>query len=235
MSTFEFEAQPWQAEQEGVLTQLGREARRRHLFPLAYAIPDDPNHLRYTTIAYRLDATGLVKEVADDLKKGERGHFLIELAHWGIVAGEIFAETSALVGLLSIGAPVLAMFGNFLALGMPYAEINKELAVRWSRTGLSRGVVIGADERRARYLHGMFPVTDAGPSRIARGSYKVGLVVGYAQGRVLSKNQRAIFWRDLKLRLNDPRFHGPVANWSHRQWLDWYVSVAAVFSRDHLK
>ena len=235
MSSLGFEAQPWQAEQEGVLSQIGGEARRRALFPLAYAIPDDQNHQRYTTIAYRLDATALVRDVAEDLKKGERAHFLIELAHWGIAAGEIFAEASALAGLLSIGAPVLAMLGNFLALGMPYAEINKELAVRWSRTGLSRGVVIGADERRASYLHRMFPVTDAGPSRIARGSYKVGLLVGYAQGRVLSKNQRAIFWRDLKLRLNDPRFHGPVANWGHQQWSAWYVSVAATFSRDHLK
>ena len=167
MSTFEFEAQPWQAEHEGVVSQSGREAVRRSLFPLAYSIPDDPNHQRYKTIEYRLPATALVREIAEDLKRGERAHFLIELADWGIAAGEIFAETSALVGLLSIGAPVLGMLGTFLALGMPYAEINKELAVRWSRTGLSRGSQSDGSWPRSRSTMPVIP-SAAAASRVAR-------------------------------------------------------------------
>jgi hypothetical protein len=237
MSTLGFEAQ----QEPGLFTKVsrqaaaaGREARRRQLFPLKYAIPDDPNHQRYTTISYRIDATELAKDVSEDLKKGEHAHFVLELADWGIVGLEIFAESAA-TAFLAIGSPLLAMVGNFLALGMPYMEINKELAVRWSRTGLSRGVVLGADGRRPRYITEMFPVTDAGTEKIARASYKLGLVVGYAEGRVLSQNQRRIFWRDLVLRLNDPRFHGPIANWTRLQWSQWYVSVAATFSRDHLK
>jgi hypothetical protein len=211
-------------------------------FALVRVIPDDPNYRKYVPINYRLNAKKIVGEVAQDLSsKGKSAHFWVELAHWGLVGAEIAFEASILVAGLAIAGPVLGLVAVGLALGAPYYEAAEKIAANWSATGFSRGVVMGADKRRAQLVKDYFendyfppnPYFPRGRS-IAIANYRMGLLVGYVQGRLLSPNQRAIFWRDLGHRMADQSYRGSSEQWKRRQWVDWYVRVAAVFRRDHL-
>jgi hypothetical protein len=217
-------------------------ARKGAAFALASVIPDDPNYQKYIPINYRLNAKKIVGEVAQDLSsRGKSAHFWVELAHGGLVAAEIFGEAFTLVAGLAIAGPILGLVATGLALGAPYYEAGEKIASNWSATGFSRGVVIGADKRRAHLVkdyfgNDYFPPNPAFPRgrSIAIGNYKMGLLVGYVNGRALSENQRAIFWRDLGHRMGDQSYRGPNSRWGRREWIDWYVTAAAVFRRDHL-
>jgi hypothetical protein len=165
----------------------------------------------------------------------------VELGHAGLTAAEIFAETSTLVGALAIAGPVLGLVATGLALGAGYQEAGEKIAADWSATGFARGAVMGADRRRASEVkdyfgNDYFPPNPQFPRGrlIAMGNYKMGLLVGYAQGRRLSRDQRTIFWRDLGQRMGDQSYRGPSAQWQRRDWIDWYVSAAAVFRANHL-
>ena len=214
----------------------------RSKYALLRAIPDDPDYRKHIPLNYRLNAKSIVGEVAQDIsQRGPKAHFWVELAHWGIVAAEIFAEASLLVAGLAIAAPLLALAGSFLALGVPYAEAAEKIAAQWAATGFSRGVVMGADRRKARLLkeyfgNDYFPPNPAFPRGrdVAMANYKVGLLVGYVQARLLTKNQHVIFWRDLGHRMGNQSYRGPQQQWQQRQWVDWYVEVAATFRRHHL-
>ena len=100
---------------------------------------------------------------------------------------------------------------------------------------------MGADKRRANMVKDYFgndyfppnPMFPRGRS-IAIANYRLGLLAGYVQGRLLSPNQRAIFWRDLGHRMGDQSYRGSPTQWTRRDWIDSYVSAAAVFRRDHL-
>jgi hypothetical protein len=221
-----------------------RRTPQQSTFALVRSIPDDPDYRKHVPINYRLNAKKIVGEVAQDLSsKGKSAHFWVELTHLGLVAAEIFAEASLLVAGLAIGAPVLALAAVFLALGAPYYEAAEKIGAKWAATGFSRGVVMGANKRKASLVKDYFgndyfppnPQFPRGRS-IAMANYKVGLLVGYVQGRVLSlsPNQHVIFWRDLGHRMGNQSHRGPQGQWKRREWIDWYVTAAAVFRRDHL-
>ena len=211
------------------------------LSALSRLIPDDPDYRRHVPLDYRLDAKKLVGEVAQDLKtNGKSAHFWLELAHWGIAAAEIFAEASAL--LTGLGA-LLGTGLTALALGEPYREQAEELAARWSATGFSRGVVIGANGQSFKLLKDYFgsdyfPPNDWFPRgrAIAVANYRLGLLVGYVHGRVVkqNKNKWVIFWHDLGRRMGDQTHRGPKEAWTARDWRDWYIDSAATFARYHL-
>lgn len=208
---------------------------------LANVIPDDPDYRRHIPIEYRLDAKELVGYLAQDLSRGRSAHLWTELAHLGIAAGEIFAASAAIVEGLALAAPVLGVVGPFLALGAPLQEAAKEIAERWAATGYSRGAVMGSDGRSASLLrdyygNDYFPPNYSFPAgrNVAIANYRVGLFTGYVNGRVLSKNQRAIFWHDLGHRMGSQSWRGPVERWGRREHLEWYTDVAAAFKRDHL-
>jgi hypothetical protein len=218
---------------------------KQSAFELVRVIPNDPNYSKYVPINYRLNAKKIVGHVAQDLSsKGKSAHFWVDLAHMGATAVEIsgiVAETSLLSAGLAIGGPILAVVAVGLALGAPYYEAGEKIAANWSATGFSRGVVMGADKRSAKLVkeyfgNDYFPPNHAFPRgrSIAMGNYRMGLLVGYVQGRLLSKNQHAIFWRDLGRRAGNQSYRGSQKQWTRRQWIDWYVTVAAVFRRDHL-
>jgi hypothetical protein len=240
--TYEFETIPW-------LGGLGPQGRtlppsgpQTSTFALVRAIPDDPDYRKHVPLNYRLDAKKIVGEIAQDLSsKGKSADFWVELAHAGLTAAEIFDETSALVGALAIAAPVLGLVATGLALGAGYYEAGEKIAADWSATGFARGAVMGADGCRASKVKDYFGNDYFAPNPqfprgrlIAMGNYKMGLLVGYAQGRRLLPNQRMIFWRDLGQRMGDQSYRGPSAQWQRREWIDWYVSVAAVFRANRL-
>ena len=218
-------------------TRVAPGSKSVNVFALSRAIPNDPDYRKHVPLNYRLNAKKIVGEVAQDLSsRGESAHFWTDLVHWGIVGVEIFAEA----GILAIASPILAAAASLMALGLPYLAAAEEIATNWSATGFSRGVVMGADGRRAKlvkeYFGSDYPPNYPFPRGrdIAIANYQMGLLVGYVQGRVLVPNQRAIFWRDLGRRMGDQSYRGPVARWARRDWIDWYVSSAAVFRRDHL-
>lgn len=218
-----------------------RPARSRG-FALGRKIPDDPNYQRHVPLEYRLDAKAIVGEVAQDIgTRGHRAHFWVEVGHMALVAAKIAFEASTLVAGLAIGAPLLAAVGNFMALGAGYVEAAQKIAARWAATGYSRGVVMGANRRPASLLkdyfgNDHFPPNPAFPRGrdVAIANYRMGLLVGYVHGRALTNNQHVIFWRDLGRRMGDQSHRGPQNKWGRREWIDWYVELAAVFRRDHL-
>ncbi|CAA9891952.1 hypothetical protein METHB2_530027 [Candidatus Methylobacter favarea] len=215
---------------------------QRSTFALARVIPDDPNFQKYVPINYRLNAKKIVGETAHDLSKGLRIHHGVEIVHVLFTAAEIIAEATVVAGLLLGGiALAAAAVGNFLALGAPYLEAAKKISANWASSGFSRGVVMDADKRQAQLVknyfgNDYFPPNSAFPrSRsIAIANYKMGLLVGYVNGRALSQNQRRIFWRDLSHRMGDQSYRGSQKQWTRREWIDSYVTAAAIFRRDHL-
>ena len=99
---------------------------------------------------------------------------------------------------------------------------------------------MGADRRRASQVRDYFGNLWIGNTfselgaKVATANHHAGLVAGYLEGRLLSKNQHAIFWHDLGHRMGDQSYRGPLDRWGERDWQDWYTDVAAVFRRDHL-
>ena len=100
---------------------------------------------------------------------------------------------------------------------------------------------MGANQRRASLLRDYFgndyfppnPQFPRGRS-IAIANYRMGLLVGYVNGRALTQNQMAIFFKDLGRRMGDQSYRGPQNQWTRKGRIDWYVTAAAVFRRDHL-
>ena len=216
--------------------------RQANAYALLGVIPNVPDYQKYIPINYKLNAKKIVGEVAQDVSsKGAKAHFWIDLAHWGIVGAEILAEGSLLVAGLAIASPLLAMVANFIALGISCVEAAEKVAADWSATGFSRGVVMGADKRSARLVkdyfgNDYFPPNHFCPQArdVAIANYKMGLLVGYVQGRLLCPNQRTIFFRDLGHRMGNQSYRGDTKRWTRREWIDWYVSSAATFRKHHL-
>jgi hypothetical protein len=203
-------------------------------------IPNDPDYRKYIPIEYRLNAKDIVGYLAQDLQKGKSAHTWVELAHLGLTVAEIAAETSALVAGLAIAGGPLAAAATFIALGLPYQQAAEEIAKKSSASGYSRGVVMGAAKRSPRLVREYFGnLTFRMPgfeenAKVAKANHHAGLVAGYLHGRALTKNQHAIFWRDLGHRMGDQSKRGPQSQWRSKDWSDWYTDTAAAFRRDHL-
>ena len=208
-------------------------------YPLLGKIPNDPDYQKHVPIDYRLNAKDIIGKVAQDVSKnGTRAHFIVDLAHFGILAADIFG----LIGALGIaGGALLMVVGNFLVLGIPCIESAEEQAKTWSTTGFARGVIMGANRRSISLLrdyfgNDYFPPNNFCPQarNLAMANYKFGLVVGYVNGRVLCPNQHVIFWRDIGRRMGDQSYRGDPKTWSRAESIDWYVKAAATFQKDHL-
>jgi hypothetical protein len=237
--------QSWAGEAEVPFQAAAMELLKRRAMPLHRVIPDDPDFRKHIPINYRLNAKAIVGVLAHDLSSGKSLHTSVDVAHGAITATEIFTifgETSALAGGLAVVGPALGLAAQFLALGAGYQEAAAKVATEWAATGFSRGVVLGAEKRFGpRHVVAYFgnlsfpsnPVFPRGRA-IAMANHKAGLVAGFLQGRLLSPNQRAIFWRDLGRRMGDQSFRGPQKQWGRPEWVNLFTDLAAVFKRDHL-
>jgi hypothetical protein len=210
-------------------------------------------------------ANSLRDQIVDAMPEAESDakhklHFGLELfgaVHAGIEMFEleaaVFGTTGALgtVGALGLAAavvaPVAAEAAVFVALGNAHADAINSLIDDEIRSGFSRGVVLGADDRKADYVKSNFvkhsPVRNSVYPEYGtklQNAYNRALVAGYAQGRRLleSKAQRSAFFEDLYARMS---VHPSVAygedqdTWSERSWTNYYIDCAATFRRDHLK
>ncbi len=203
-------------------------------YALLRVIPDRANHARFVPLDYRINAKAIVGKLSVDLQqlKTPDAKETLTFARqvFKMVGGD--DPFSFLLNLLA--GPLKNVPGGYLAAAGKIAD-------DWAARGVSRGVVLGADGKSQQYLLDTFgreyiPANHAFPygRKVAAANYGGGLLAGYVQGRALSRNQRAIFWRDLGRRMGDQSFRGPASSWGGRQWSDWYVDAAAAFRRHHL-
>lgn len=203
-------------------------------YALLKAIPDNPDYARFVPIDYRLDAKAMVGKLSVDLKQLKTPDAK-EMAKF---AKDVFK----IVGGGDPGSVMINILVGVLK-NIPggYLAAAGEIAKDWSARGFARGVVLGANGRSKKLLIEMFGHEYIPPNnffpygrKVAAANYGGGLLTGYVQGRALSKNQGAIFWRDLGRRMGDQSFRGPSAGWSDKVWQEWYVEAAAIYRRYHL-
>lgn len=205
-------------------------------YPLMGLIPNVPFDRAMLPLVYRLDAKKIVRKTAQDIsQKGSKAKFVIELVDMGITAAEIFGEA----GILGVLSRFLSAAAGFLALGEGCAEAAEEVAKKWSARGYSRGVVVGADGRKAvdlkaRFGNDIFPSGICETAKVAKANYLAGLYFGFQHGRTLCPNQREWFWRDLGQRMGDQSSLGPSSRWSDHERTLWYASAAGTFRNAHL-
>ena len=65
--------------------------------------------------------------------------------------------------------------------------------------------------------------------------HKAGLVAGFLQGRLLTANQRQIFFHDLGRRWENQLDRWPEEPRTSQDRRNWYLDVAAVFRGYHLE
>jgi len=146
---------------------------------------------------------------------------------------------------LEVAGPVSGMVAMWIAIGNAHAEAINSVITDQLKSGFSRGVVLGADERKPDYVKSNFvkysPVKhDVYPEEGVKfqQAYNRGLIAGYAQGKALGHKESKALFLDLFARMSvDPAatYGGDSKWWSERNWLDYYIDTAAVFRRDHLK
>jgi hypothetical protein len=209
---------------------------------IAKAMPeadDDAHHkLEFGLELFDAVHTGLAMFMVDEAIVGTTGV---------IGAG----STAGAVGVLGIAAevaaPVAAEAAVLLAIGNAHAEAINSILDDQIRSGFSRGVVLGADDRPPSYVKENFvkfsPVSNAVYPEYGKkfqNAYNRALVAGYAQGRKLleHKDQRSAFFEDLyaRMRVHPAIEHGEDQDqWSDRTWVNYYIDCAATFRATHLK
>jgi hypothetical protein len=233
--SFEFEPElDRMFEESSYEADFESEAPGSSSFALLRAIPDNADYARFVPLDYRLNAKAIVGKLSTDLEqlKDPSAKDLRKFAE------QVFKFVSG-------GSPVKVMLnilvGALKNIPGGYLAAAAKIADDWAARGFSRGVVLGADGRPQSYLIDTFgrefiPPNHAFPygRKIAAANYGAGLIAGYVQGKVLSKNQQVIFWRDLGRRMGDQSYRGARSTWRTKQWQDWYVDVAAAFRRYHL-
>ena len=175
-------------------------------------------------------------------------HYTLEAIEGVEVGLTIFGGMHLLGALalpLEIAGPVAGMAAVFVALGNAHAEAINSVIADELKSGFSRGVVLGADERKPDYVKSNFvkfsPVRhDVYPERGVQfqQAYNRGLIAGYAQGKALGHAESKAFFLDLFGRMSvhpSTTYGGDSKWWSERTWMDYYIDVAAVFRRDHLR
>jgi hypothetical protein len=205
----------------------------------------------------------LAEEVAKAMPDAEDDthHYLqfglevFDAVHVGtLIALEMTAEaagtTTATVAALGVGMEVLGPVAGeaavLLALGNAHAEAINSLLEDEVRSGFSRGVVLGADDRPPSYVKENFvkfsPVSNAVYPEYGKkfqNAYNRALVAGYMQGRKLleHKDQRSAFFEDLyaRMRVHPAIEHGEDQDsWSERDWINYYLDCASTFRATHL-
>lgn len=204
-------------------------------YALLMALPDSADYAKFVPFDYKLDAKAMVGKLSVDLKQLETPD-----------AKEMASFAKDVYKFVGGGDPASMMMGILVNVlkNIPggYLAAAANIADDWAARGFSRGVVLGADKKSKKYLietfgHDYIPPNNAFAygRKVAAANYGGGLMAGFVQGRALSKNQQAIFWRDLGRRMGDQSFRGASANWTDKQWQEWYTDVAASFRRYHLK
>jgi hypothetical protein len=166
----------------------------------------------------------------------------------GVEVGLGILEVAGPVALgFEIAGPLAAMAAFWIELGGAHQEAINSLIRDEMLSGFSKGVVLGADDRKPDYVKSNFvkhsPVRNSVYPEYGKklqNAYNQSLAAGYAQGRKLldSKAQRSAFFEDLYSRMSvHPSIEfGPDQDaWGERDWVNYYINCAAVFRGTHLE
>ena len=246
MTQWEFEALPFELEGEGFLGEGefmfetyedGAEfeaAPGSSSYALLRAIPDRADYKSVVPLDYRLNAKAIVGNLAQDIQKLKDP----SASQLGKMAMDIFKVAS---GANPVALMSRILIGALKNIPGGYMAAAATIAADEAATGFSNGVLAGALERSAADVRDMFGNLSFARNKhlpsgrtVAIANYQAGLLAGYAQGRALSKNQRAIFWHDLRARAGDQSYRGHSSRWTRREWIAWYSEIGAVFRRYHL-
>ena len=149
----------------------------------------------------------------------------------------------ALGFLVEVGGPIAGAAAVFVALGLPYTELRKQIAEENLSSGFSRGAVMGGDQDPFTQTKDFFYQWEAieNPSddqagKVAQNAYNAGLYAGWVQGNELTKNQRAILWTDLgQAYSGDVKAEfGESSDRSDKDWVDFYIAMAATFRKTYM-
>jgi hypothetical protein len=194
----------------------------------------------------------------------ERIHQGIELVEAVHASMEIFAPE--LMGLAGIAAPVLApvaaMLGNFMQLGLGYAGAREKIATNRLRAGFRMGVVTGASDAKWAFVKRTtwenIPEENAfypEGGKLAQNSYNTGLAAGFVQGRQIARNpqKKKFFWDSIAYSLahdsRDPNKpdsdyreqyirdfqNGDSKSWTEDKWHDYYLLMSLFFDNLYMK
>jgi len=138
-----------------------------------------------------------------------------------------------------------AYVGVWMTLGGAWAQAKADILTDQAMTGVSRGVVLGANDAAPSYVSRTFWVhaKPAYPAyremeAAAKNMHNIALVAGYAQGKSLSRNQKGNMFRFLHARMTTgsrSTYSGDWNTWNGGTKKSYYIDCAALFRRDLLR
>lgn len=157
---------------------------------------------------------------------------------------EVIEQAAELAGPaeLPILAGVMAGFAPFAAIGAGFMDAADEIKRKESALGFCEGLVMGVMAETPGNVRDYFwrhsPTTNlvfpAG-GQISQYYFNAGLALGFANGReVSSRNLAPVFWADIDTRPRRKFGDPDQEDWGRREWIDFYVAIAAAFYRLHI-
>jgi len=201
---------------------------------LLKAIPDRPDAERVVPFDYRLNAKAIVGKLSVDLGKLKEPDTK-DIGKFAKDAVKVATGKTGPAGLM-----IKLLIDTLKNIPAGYMAASASRGEQGAIRGFSHGVVTGAEPRPQAYVLEMFGHIriernlNAPTAKVEAANYAAGLIAGYAQGRALTPNQRAIFWKDLRERIGSQSHRGAMSTWTHKGWEDWYRYIATQFAKYHL-
>jgi hypothetical protein len=141
---------------------------------------------------------------------------------------------------------VLATYvGVWISLGSGYAQAKVEIFTEQAMSGVSQGVMLGANNALAPYVGQNFQMTVKPMYPMYReiegaamNMHNIALLAGYAHGRSLSQNQKLNLGRYIHGRMTEGQrnyFAGGWSTYGPRTKKDYYIDTGAIFRRELLR
>jgi len=155
-------------------------------------------------------------------------------------------ELAAKLGGEALEAPLIAAaaaaFAPFAGIGMGYMAMAEDVKRRQAPGAFSEGVVMGQMAEGIDLISDHFWMHQPAPNNWFKYAGQVeqyynngGLVLGYAYGAELRGALGQVFWADLAQGGATPLGDPDQDNWGSREWRDFYISVAMIFMRNHIR
>jgi hypothetical protein len=152
-------------------------------------------------------------------------------------------EAMTISEIMELAGPVVSFIALWVNLGSPYLEAKVEIQKMAAKRGIAHGIIIGCQGWQPRAAK-MFAQRQPGgvnnhwldnATSVARQSYHMGFLAGYAQGHELREKPRRIFWRIFGNTLKDNNMHLWQTDWDEKRSDDWVWEAGGCFQAKHLK
>jgi len=151
-------------------------------------------------------------------------------------------EALTISEIMELAGPVVSFIALWVNLGSPYLEAKAEIQKMAAKRGIAHGIIIGCQGRLPHSAR-MFAQRQPGgvnnhwldnATSVARQSYCMGFLAGYAQGHELGDKPRRIFWRIFGRTLKDNGLQLWDPNWGEKGNDDWIWEAGGYFQAKHL-